>query len=421
MTNAPFPSPENPCLLTPGPLTTAVSTRQAMTRDWGSREGDFMALCQRVCRDLAAVAMAGSQAEKAHRYGDKGNDKDGGEGIGNGDDKGRHGDDGTDARVTAKDPLLSHLCIPIAGSGTTALEAAIVSLCHPQSHILVQTNGAYGRRLADICRAVGRRFTVLDGDETKPLSPARLDDALGRDSTLTHVAAVHCETASGILNPIHALADISRRHARPLMIDAMSTFGALPMPLTDGVLAVIASANKCLEGAPGLAFVMAERKALSNAGKDYRVPSLVLDLAAQWRFFEETGQFRFTPPVQIIAALADALARLGQEGGPDARLGRYQENRRLIRRGMGRLGFVDLIDPAHQSPIILSFKMPDGFDFDVFHGHLAQRGYIIYPGKMTDVPSFRIGCIGAITSTDIEGFLLAAADVLKQMDFPQVG
>ncbi len=355
---------DQPLLLTPGPLTTSARTRAALGRDWGSRDAGFIALSESVRTRLAGLA----------------------------------GGTGT------------HVAVPIQGAGTFAVEAAVQSLVPRDGRLLVLINGAYGRRIADMAERIGRLGGVLEVAEDQPIPADEVRAALSADPTLTDVALVHCETTSGILNPLAELAGIVRQAGRRLILDAMSSFGAVPIDVAaTPCAAVIGSANKGLEGVPGLGFVVAELSHL--AGCAGNAVSLSLDLHAQWRGFEANRQWRFTPPVQVVAGLASALDQLEEEGGVAARHSRYMANCAMLTAGMRAHGFVTYLDDAVQAPVIVTFRIPDGgwFSFDAFYAFLAARGVVIYPGKLTREPSFRIGCIGAIGPVEI-GRALAAVD-----------
>jgi 2-aminoethylphosphonate-pyruvate transaminase len=360
-------SPDQPVLLTPGPLTTSATVRQAMLRDWGSRDPAFIALNARVRERL--VALAGAQG--------------------------------------------SHVCVPLQGSGTFVVEAMLGTLVPKDGRLLVLANGAYGQRMATMARYHGRRVEVLETAEDQPNDVAALERALLRDDAITHVAAVHCETTSGILNPIKAIAAATARHGRRLLIDAMSAFGALPLDARHVPFdALAASANKCLEGVPGLGFALARKEALAAAKGN--APALSLDLHDQWQAMERNGQWRFTPPTHVLAALEQALIEHEQEGGVAGRGARYRENRRILVDGMRALGFETLLPDALQASIIVTFKMPADprFAFEAFYDRLRARGY---PGKLTVAPSFRIGCIGRIGPAEMQGALAAIRAVLKEM------
>jgi 2-aminoethylphosphonate-pyruvate transaminase len=359
-----------PYLLTPGPLTTSDATRRAMLRDWGSRDADFIALTARIRDRLVAL-------------------------VDGGDD---------------------YVCLPLQGSGTFAVEAALGSLVPPGGGLLVAANGAYGRRLAEIARRLGRACTLWETPEDRPVDAAELDRRLAADPSLGQVAVIHCETTSGILNPLAELAEVCAEHGRGLLVDAMSTFGALPIDAPAlSIEALMASSNKCLEGVPGIGFVIARASTLRGA--EGRSSSLSLDLYAQWQGFESNGQWRFTPPVQVLAALDAALRQHAAEGGVAGRGARYAGNCRALVSGMRELGFETLLDDAVQAPVIVTFREPadPNYDFAKFYAALHERGYAIYPGKLTSAPSFRIGCIGAIDAEVIAGALEAVAGALAEL------
>ena len=368
-------APVRPILLTPGPLTTAEATRRAMLEDWGSRDPAFVALTADLRRRLLDVAN--------------------GQGT--------------------------HTAVPLQGSGTFIVEATVATLvgrpgrAGRRDRLLVLANGAYGERMISIATGLGLDVQALRWPEDAAVDPAAVDRALQADPAVTHVALVHCETTTGLLNPMQAVAEVVARHGRKLLLDAMASFGALPIDLdATPVTAVMASSNKCLEGTPGLGFALIEREAL--AGAEGVCASLSFDLHAQWRGFEANGQWRFTPPVQVVAALVEALRALEAEGGPPARVARYSDNLKVLVEGMAKFGFKLYLAPALQAPIIATFRDPeDGrFAFQRFYDGLAERGFLIYPGKLTRAASFRIGCIGALDRRDFKRLLVAVGEVVGQ-------
>lgn len=359
-----------PILLTPGPLTTSRSVKEAMLRDWGSRDRAFIELNAEVCRRL--LRLAGAEE--------------------------------------------THVCVPIQGSGTFAVEAMLGTLVPPHGTLLVLANGAYGERMAKIAAVHRRRLRVLRTPEDVPNDVAALDARLTHEPEITHVAAVHCETTSGLLNPIERIAEVVERHGRRLLIDAMSSFGALPLDArTLPFDALAASANKCLEGVPGVAFVIVRRESLLES--EGFSPSLALDLHDQYLTMEKTGQWRFTPPTHVLAALHQALLEHEAEGGIAGRGRRYRENCRLLIEGMQAMGFEPLLPSHLQAPIIVTFRMPADprFSFEAFYDRLRAKGYAIYPGKLTVAPSFRIGCIGRIGPEQIQGALAAIRSTLSEL------
>ena len=358
-------------LLTPGPLTTRPETRAAMDRDWGSRDPAFIELTARIRRRLLALANAGEE----------------------------------------------FTCVPMQGSGTFAVEAQLGTLVPRGGHLLILVGGAYGRRMAEICRRMARAYSVLETDETVPPSASALADRLAAEPAITDVALVHCETTTGILNPLADLAAVVSEAGRRLHVDAMSSFGGIPIDLARlPVASLAASANKCLEGAPGAGFVIARAGHLAACAENAHGVSL--DLHAQWAGLEANGQWRFTPPTHILAALDRALDALDDEGGVAGRFARYWENCRTLVEGMRGLGFETLLGDAVQAPIIVTFRAPadPAWGFQAFYDRLAERGFVIYPDKLAQVESFRVGCIGAFRADTMARFVDAAGAVLREMD-----
>jgi 2-aminoethylphosphonate-pyruvate transaminase len=363
----------DPILLTPGPLTTSLETKTAMLRDWGSWDADFNALTAEVCERLVALIDGGGD----------------------------------------------FVCVPLQGSGTFAVEAAIGTLVPRDGKLLVLVNGAYGQRMARLTEQMGRSCTVLDFGETAPVDPARVREALAADPAITHVGVIHCETSTGILNPLADVAGVVAAAGRRLIIDAMSGLGALPLSAKDIAFdAVIASSNKCLEGVPGMGYVLARESAL--AGAEGRSPSLSLDLYDQWRYLQRTGQWRYTPPTHVVAAFAAAMRQHEAEGGRPARLARYQANCAALLAGLERLGLKPFLSPELQAPIIVTVHAPDSqaWDFKRFYAAVKARGVVLYPGKLTAVETFRVGCIGAIGPAEMEQAVDAIGHALAEMGVP---
>jgi 2-aminoethylphosphonate-pyruvate transaminase len=369
-------APATPFLLTPGPLTTTDETKRAMLRDWGSRDTDFIALNKRV-RDRL-VALAG--------------------GIG------------------------THVAVPLQGSGTFVVEAMLGTFVPRNGKLLILANGAYGRRMAQMCKYYGRAHVIYETPEDVAPNPSEVEARLGRDAAITHVAIVHCETTSGILNPIGDVAKVVAKHGRRLLIDSMSAFGALPLDAREIPFdALAASANKCLEGVPGMGFVVARTAALEAC--EGNAQSLSLDLHDQWRAMERNGQWRFTPPTHVIAAFARALDQHEAEGFVAGRGGRYRRNCRILIDGLRALGFETLLPDHLQAPIIVTVHTPvdPRFEFERFYDRLREKGYVIYPGKLTVADTFRIGCIGALGEAEMRGALDAIRQTLGEFGVTQCG
>ena len=361
---------QDPWLLTPGPLTTSLKTKHAMLHDWGSRDASFIETNRRVRNEILAIV----DAEK------------------------------------------THVCVPMQGSGTFAVEATIATLLPRDGKALILVNGAYGQRMTKMLDYMGRAYIVLETLEDTQPSLTELEVTLKADSTITHVLVVHCETTSGILNPLEEVAEIVAKHGRSFIIDAMSAFGAIPLSAKNIQFdAVMASSNKCLEGVPGMGFAVIRQSALERCKGNAH--SLSLDMYEQWVTMENTNQWRFTPPTHVIVALDAAISQFVDAGGVEGRNKRYSSNRKILVDGMRGMGFETLLPDHLQAPIIVTFKMPSNpsFNFQFFYDQLKDEGFIIYPGKLTVSPSFRIGCIGNLCADEMEGVLAAIKETIIKM------
>ena len=365
----------DPILLTPGPLTTSLPTKMAMLRDWGSWDAEFNAVTAHVRSKLTDII---------------------------------HGRE-------------SHTCVPMQGSGTFAIEAAVNTLVPRAGHVLVLINGAYGKRFARLTEMMGRRLTTFEAADDVPITANDVEEMLAKDPSITHVGLIHCETSTGILNPLVAIADVVARHGKGLIIDAMSSFGALPIDArTTPFDALIAASGKCVEGPPGMGFVLVRRGLLERCAGNST--SLALDLAEQWAYMEKTTQWRFTPPTHVVVALNAALDQYIAEGGQPARLARYTANCATLVAGMRELGFKSFLDPAIQAPIIVTFHAPadSRYTFKEFYDRVRDKGFILYPGKLTQLETFRVGCIGAIGSDEMRHAVNAVRDTLAEMGIKQM-
>ncbi|MCL4104706.1 UNVERIFIED_CONTAM: hypothetical protein GTU68_004660 [Idotea baltica] len=296
--------------------------------------------------------------------------------------------------------------IPMQGSGTFGIESVIGSVIPRNGKLLVIVNGAYGRRMVQIAECLGINVESIEFPETQIPDENAIDDRLANDNAITHVAVVHCETTTGILNPLDSISGLVARHGKSLIVDAMSSFGGIPIDLGKTKIDfLISSSNKCLEGVPGFAFAICRRSQLEESRGSAR--SVSLDLAAQWDALEKNGQFRFTPPTHVFAAFRQALSELREEGGVEARHQRYQGSHDALVAGMRELGFACLLPDELRSPVITTFIEPNGFDFEALYENLSAKQLIIYPGKLSETPSFRIGTIGKIDTADIARLLEA--------------
>lgn len=360
----------HPILLTPGPLTTSLRTKEAMLRDWGSWDVDFNQITARIREQVIRVM---------------------------------HGE-GT------------HECVPLQGSGTFSVEAAIGTLVPRNGHVLVPINGAYCERIAKICKYLKRRLTTHKYAEDAQIRPQDIDRLLTENPSITHVALVHCETSTGILNPLHEIALVVAKHGKGLIVDAMSSFGALEIDARKTPFdAVVAASGKCLEGVPGMGFVLVKRSTLEKC--EGNCHSLAMDLYDQWIYMSKTTQWRFTPPTHVVAALEAALNQYWQEGGQKARGARYAKNCAQLISGLSALGLRSFLDPAIQAPIIVTFYAPEdaNYTFKTFYDLVKRRGYVLYPGKLTTVETFRVGCMGGIDANEMRNVVSAIAETLNEM------
>lgn len=365
-----LPAWKDKALFTPGPLTTSALVKQAMLRDLGSRDAEFIALVQDVRRRLVALAGASSD----------------------------------------------YTAVLMQGSGTFGVEATLTSVIPPTGQVLILINGAYGDRMLKIAKIHRIPALRLPFPENSVPDPSALKDALHEHPEVTHVAVVHCETTTGILNPIEVYGQIIKQYKRSYIVDAMSSFGAYPIDLAAcGIDYLISSSNKCIEGVPGFSFVLARKDSLLATRGSAR--TLSLDLLAQWEGLEKDGQFRFTPPTHAILAFRQALLELEREGGIVARGARYRQNYEISMDAMLRMGFLPYLGESHRSYIISSFLYPNDprFDFRDFYEGLSEKGFVIYPGKLSHADCFRIGHIGRLGVADVKSLMNAVAVALADM------
>lgn len=359
---------ENPyVLLTPGPLSTSKTVKEAMMRDWCTWDEDYnVGIVQEIRRKLVGLATQSA----------------------------------------------GYTSVLMQGSGTFSVEATLGTVVPENGRLLVLANGAYGKRLAQIAARLKIDHLVLESDETTPPQLAAAEMALKRDRKISHVVMVHGETTTGMLNPIEVVGAAVKRHERIFIVDAMSTFGGVPMDMdTLGIDFIISSANKCIQGVPGFGFIIAKQERLEACQGQAR--SLSLDLFDQWRTMEQgQGKWRYTSPTHTVRAFAQALVELEEEGGIPARHARYCENHRILVEGMEKLGIRCLLPRELQSPIITAFYNPDSPDytFEAFYARLKKSGFVIYPGKVTNVDTFRVGSIGHVFPDDFRALIKAVRE-----------
>jgi len=358
-------------LFTPGPLTTSQTVKQAMMRDLGSRDSEFIAIVQQIRRKLVELGQASPD---------------------------------------------EYTAVLMQGSGTFGLEAVVSSTVPPDGKMLIIINGAYGKRLAKIASVLKIDTITLEYPENTTPNLPEIEEMLNNDKEITNVSVVHCETTTGIINPIMEIGQHVAKSGATYFVDAMSSFGAVPLNLTEcNIDYLVSSANKCIEGVPGFSFILCKLSSLKETAGYAR--SLSFDLLDQYLGFEKNGQFRFTPPTHTLVAFRQALEELEEEGGVNGRAERYRKNYETLVTGMRKMGFKEYLIPEHQGYIITSFLYPDdsNFSFEEFYESLNQKDYVIYPGKVSDANCFRIGNIGQIFEADIKALLATIRQTIAQM------
>ena len=351
-------------MLTPGPLTTSERVKEAMLSDWCTWDEDYnVGIVEEIRKSL--VALATKHVEE-------------------------------------------YTSVLMQGSGTYCVEAVLESDLKPGDKLVIFSNGAYGNRMGVIADRQGIAYDMMAFVETMQVEPEVVDRYLSQHGDITHVAFVHCETTTGVLNPLEPLARVVKKHGKKLIVDAMSSFGGIPLDVFElGIDFLISSANKCIQGVPGFGFIIARRSELMRCKGVSR--SLSLDIYDQWDTMEKGhGKWRFTSPTHVVRAFKEALEELEAEGGVEARHARYRENHDVLVRGMEALGFRTLLPADIQSPVITSFLYPAAdFDFKGFYARLKAKGFVIYPGKISQADTFRIGNIGDVFPQDFERLVMA--------------
>ncbi|MBC8184881.1 2-aminoethylphosphonate--pyruvate transaminase [candidate division KSB1 bacterium] len=358
-------------LFTPGPLTTSQTVKQAMLRDLGSRDFEFIQIIKEIRQKLVGIGQVSTE---------------------------------------------EYTSIILQGSGTYCLEAVISSTVPPGGKLLVIINGAYGKRIAKIASMLKIETVIVECPENEKPNLKKISAALDKNSKITNVVVVHCETTTGIINPIKEIGSIVKAAGAKYFVDAMSSFGAVPINLDEcHIDYLVSSANKCIEGVPGFSFALAKISSL-NETKGY-ARSLSFDLLDQYQGFEKNGQFRFTPPTHSLIAFRQALTELELEGGVSGRCARYQANYEKLVAGMREMGFKEYLNEKDQGYIITSFHFPEdpNFNFDEFYESLNNKDYVIYPGKVSNADCFRIGNIGRIFETDIRDLLAVIRETITEM------
>lgn len=358
-------------LLTPGPLTTSRRVKQVMMQDFCTWDDDYHQIVTDIRQRLVRLAEG--------------------------------------------EP--DYTSVLLAGSGTYAVEATLGSVVGSHDKVLIVDNGAYGRRMVEMAKYLKLSHVVVAVPETSPVAPEQIEERLNRDPSITHIALVHCETTTGLLNPAAAIGALAKARGKLFILDAMSSFGGIPLCIKDvAVDYLISSSNKCIQGVPGFAFVIARQTCLEGTRGTAR--SLSLDLYDQWQEMEtHGGKWRYTSPTHVVRAFQEALFELEDEGGVTARFQRYSDNQRQLVNGLAKLGIQTLIERPHQSPIITSFLYPSDarFTFDDFYRRMKVRRFVLYPGKISQAPTFRIGTIGQVFPEDIQCLVRCVGEVLNEM------
>ncbi len=360
-------------LFTPGPLNTQLIVKEAMLHDMGSRDKEFLSVVKEIREELLNLAGVSSDEDF--------------------------------------DSVL------MQGSGTYGVESVISTVIPTSGHLLLITNGAYGDRIGQMTKAYQIRTTTLSYKENIVPPADDVEEALKNDTSITHIAIIHCETTTGIFNNIQSIGELSKKYNKIYIVDAMSSFGAVPIDIRGiGIDFLISSSNKCIEGVPGFSFVIFRKSVLEQCKENARTVSL--DLYGQWIYMKKSHQFRFTPPIQSILAFRKAIEALHQEGGISKRSERYQQNYNLLIRGTEEIGLKTYLEKKDQGYIITSFLFPGdpNFDFTLFYEKLHERGQVIYQGKLSDTDCFRIGNIGQLYTEDITNLLSAIREVLGEMN-----
>jgi 2-aminoethylphosphonate-pyruvate transaminase len=357
-------------LLTPGPLTTTEAVKKEMLFDRCTWDDEYKSITQKIRKELLDIGNVNEE---------------------------------------------DYTAVLMQGSGTFAVESVITSTVGEKDKLLIIANGAYGERIGQIAEHISLNHVIYNNEYDEHPDMDKVKEILDKDTEITHIAMVHCETTTGILNPIEDLSVIAKEYNKTLIIDAMSSFGGIPIDIKAlGIDYLISSANKCIQGVPGFGFVIAKKEKLEKCKGISR--SLSLDLYDQYKGMDKDGKWRFTSPTHVVAAFSKALDELKEEGGVEGRYNRYKNNNLVLRKKLKEIGIESYIEEEKQSPIITTFAFPtDAFSFNEFYSFIKERGFVIYPGKLTDIDTFRIGNIGEIYEEDINKLCEIIEEYVKGM------
>lgn len=361
---------ENPyLLLTPGPLSTSGTVRKAMLTDWCTWDDDYnLGVVQDIRKRLTAYASS-----KPENY----------------------------------------TAVLMQGSGSFGVEACLGTAVPEDGKLLIIANGAYGRRMVSFMETMKRPYVLAEFPETVPPDAERIEKILDKDNAITHVAMVFCETTTGIMNPAEEICLLAKGKGKTTIVDAMSAFGGIPMDMEkSGMDYLISSSNKCIQGVPGFSFIIAAKEKLALC--EGNAHSHSLDVYDQWKTMDKKGKWRFTSPTHTVRAFQQALNELDSEGGIEKRYERYSENQRRLAKGMKEMGYEPLLNETLQSPVITAFCYPSPeFEFKDFYEKMKKKGFVLYPGKVSEAETFRIGNIGEVYSNDIDRLLKAIGEVTE--------
>lgn len=357
-------------LLTPGPLTTTEAVKKEMLFDRCTWDDEYKSITQKIRKELLDIGNVNEE---------------------------------------------DYTAVLMQGSGTFAVESVITSTVGEKDKLLIIANGAYGERIGQIAEHISLNHVIYNNEYDEHPDMDKVKEILDKDTEITHIAMVHCETTTGILNPIEDLSVIAKEYNKTLIIDAMSSFGGIPIDIKAlGIDYLISSANKCIQGVPGFGFIIAKKEKLEKCKGISR--SLSLDLYDQYKGMDKDGKWRFTSPTHVVAAFSKALDELKEEGGVEGRYNRYKNNNLVLRKKLKEIGIESYIEEEKQSPIITTFAFPtDAFSFNEFYSFIKERGFVIYPGKLTDIDTFRIGNIGEIYEEDINKLCKIIEEYVKGM------
>ena len=357
-------------LLTPGPLTTTDTVKKEMLFDHCTWDDDYKQITQEIRKELLKLA-----------------------------------------HVSEDD----YTVVLMQGSGTFGVESVLTSVIGEDEKLLIAANGAYGKRMASIAEHAKIDYVLYEENFDKVPDAGKIAAYLDEDAKITHVAMVHSETTSGILNDIESVAKVVKERGKTFIVDAMSSFGGVDIQVGElGIDFIISSANKCIQGVPGFSFIICRRdKLMESKGK---ARSLSLDLYDQWETMEKDGKWRYTSPTHVVLAFRQALRELEEEGGIEKRQERYEKNNQILIENLAELGIRPYVGADVQGPIITTFYYPEhhNFSFQDMYQYIKERGYAIYPGKVTDADTFRIGNIGEIYPEDMVKVTAIISEFLKE-------